>query len=184
MKHDRISIRYAKAFIELADEMKLAAQVFEDMKMVHHLCLVKGFVRTINCPVIKQAKKIAIINALLKDRIQELSLRYLSLIVRKGRENLVHGIALQYMKMYRNKIGIKEAFFKSAAPLNDETRKAVIDTLKTQLNADIELIADVNTELIGGFIVSIDGRRYDASIRSKLDRLTREFKVNIYEKGF
>lgn len=184
MKYERISIRYAKALYDLALEMNTDKAVFDDMLIVEDICRYKELTVIINSPVIKATKKIAIINALLKDRISELSLKYLLLIIRKQRENLFQNIAIQYISIYREKNNIKVAKFVSAAPITDVLKSEIKNTIQTLLNCKTELFADVKSSLIGGFVVTVDGKRYDASIKNKLDRLTKEFKTNIYEKGF
>lgn len=184
MKYERISIRYAKALYDLAEEMNISEKVFNDMFIVEELCTYKNLTSVINSPVIKTAKKTAIINSLLKDKICELSLKYLILVIRKQRECLLHGIAIKYLSLYREKNNIKVAKFTSATSIDDTLKNEIKNTIQNLLNCKTELVSATDPNLIGGFIVSVDGKRYDASIKNKLDRLTKEFKTNIYEKGF
>ena len=81
-------------------------------------------------------------------------------------------------------MGIKLAKFRSAIDINENIKLQVIQVLKNIFASDIELVTIVEPKLIGGFVLSIDGKRYDASIRNKLNRLSKEFKINIYEKIF
>jgi F-type H+-transporting ATPase subunit delta len=42
----------------------------------------------------------------------------------------------------------------------------------------------VNPELIGGFVLEFDQKRYDASVANKLDVLRNNFTKNFYIKEF
>ncbi|HRS53733.1 MAG TPA: ATP synthase F1 subunit delta [Bacteroidales bacterium] len=184
MKYENISIRYAKALFNLAQELNLVQIVADDMRIIQYVFGFKELNQTINNPIIKQSKKISIVKALLKDKINEISLKYLILVIRRKRENLIYDIANQYINIYREKMGIKLAKFRSAIDINENIKLQVIQVLKNIFASDIELVTIVEPKLIGGFVLSIDGKRYDASIRNKLNRLSKEFKINIYEKIF
>ena len=43
---------------------------------------------------------------------------------------------------------------------------------------------EVKEELIGGFIFSYEDKQYDASILKRIKNLRKEFKHNLYIKGF
>jgi F-type H+-transporting ATPase subunit delta len=52
----------------------------------------------------------------------------------------------------------------------------------THENLDIEI--KVNPDLIGGFTMEFDSKRYDASIANKLAELKSEFTKNLYIKEY
>jgi F-type H+-transporting ATPase subunit delta len=184
MKYEKISIRYAKALFDLTSEMNLEEIVFNDMIVVEQVCNIREFTVTMNSPIIKESKKISIINALFKNKIHTLTFKYLILIIRKQREALIQTIAQQFINLYREKNNIKVAYFKCAAPIDDNFKTHIQKVIEKILNCKTELVVSIEPKLIGGFVVTVDGKRYDASIKNKLDRLSKEFKINIYEKGF
>jgi F-type H+-transporting ATPase subunit delta len=48
----------------------------------------------------------------------------------------------------------------------------------------LEIVTQVDPELIGGFVLQFDNKRYDASIAHKLDELRSAFSKNLYIKEF
>jgi F-type H+-transporting ATPase subunit delta len=74
----------------------------------------------------------------------------------------------------------------AAAPLSD----AVVSDLKARLlasgitNPNLDIETSVDPELIGGFVLEFDNKRYDASVASKLADLNAEFTKNLYIKEF
>ena len=68
----------------------------------------------------------------------------------------------------------------SAVGLDDKLRKQVYDLIRNSTNSEVELIEKIDKKLIGGFILRMDDKQYDASISSELRKLTQAFSSNPY----
>jgi F-type H+-transporting ATPase subunit delta len=73
---------------------------------------------------------------------------------------------------------------KTAAKANDALVIQLKDILKKQLKANIDLVESVNPNLVGGFVLTYEDKQYDASIRRNINRLKKEYNINIYESKF
>ena len=185
MKETKISIRYAKALFELALEQGIEERVKDDMTLVKEVCLAnKDLVKMLTSPVIKVSIKDKILKSIFAEHLHKLTISFISLIIRKGREALVADIAVDYVDRYKEFKGIKTAYIKTASKLDDKLIKQLIAKLQEVTHSKIELIEEVNKELVGGFILQIDDNQYDASIINRLKHLKRDFKDNLYVKGF
>lgn len=185
MKETRLAIRYAKALLELALEKHLEEKVKDDMKLVAEVCETnKDFRRMLLNPVINTLKKEAILTEIFKDKTDNLSILFLKLITSKNREDHIHEIAKEYIELYKIEKGIKTAIIETPVKIDDATKNAIITLLTNNTKSKIELIEKINTDLIGGFKLTFDNKQYDTTILSQIQKLKREFNVNIYEKGF
>lgn len=185
MKETKISIRYAKALFELALEQGIEERVKDDMMLIKEVCASNNeLIRILVSPVIKVAVKDKILKSIFAEHIHKLSISFISLIVRKGRESLVVEIACDYVARYKEFKGIKIAYVKTAKKFDDKTRQQLIEKLQAISHSQIELVEEINEDLVGGFILKIDDNQYDASILSRLKRLKRDFKDNLYVKGY
>lgn len=69
-------------------------------------------------------------------------------------------------------LGHIEATVTTARPLTDELRKELLDYVKRiEGSSDITLNESVDPSLLGGVIVETPGKRFDASVSTKLKRL-------------
>jgi F-type H+-transporting ATPase subunit delta len=68
----------------------------------------------------------------------------------------------------------------TAAGLDDQLRKQVYQLVKDSMKSEVELVEKVDDKLIGGFVLRIGDKQYDASVAAALRKLTREFSVNPY----
>lgn len=185
MKETKISIRYAKALFELALEQGIEERVKDDMILVKEVCLSnKDLGKVLISPIIKVSAKDRVMKSIFAEHLQKLPMSFISLIIRKGRESLVIDIASDYILKYKEFKGIKTAYVKTATKFDDITRQKLIEKLQEVTKSQIELVEEVKEDLIGGLILQIDDNQYDASIINRLKRLNRDFKDNLYVKGF
>ncbi len=185
MKETRIASRYAKSLFELSLEMKLIDDVFNDMKLIGDTFSSNKELKRFLCsPIIRNDKKKSVLLEIFKDKISLISEKFVQIIVRKGRINIMDHISFEFIKLYKEFKGIKTAYVKSAVPLNDISRSELLKKLASFTSCEVELIEEVDANLIGGFIITVDDIQYDATIMSKLKKMKKDFKDNIYVKGF
>jgi F-type H+-transporting ATPase subunit delta len=77
----------------------------------------------------------------------------------------------RFGELVRRERGISLAEVRTALPLETEQRAAIAERLRTLTGDRIEMHEVVDESLIGGLSVRIGDRLYDASVRSRLERL-------------
>jgi len=74
----------------------------------------------------------------------------------------------------------------TATPLNEGVKgsieKALLDSNVTDKEVDVESIVD--EDIIGGFVIEVGDKLYDASVLHKLNKVRKEFSQNKYIKSF
>jgi F-type H+-transporting ATPase subunit delta len=76
-----------------------------------------------------------------------------------------------FATLLRRERGVSLAEVRTALPLDEEQRDAVTERLHQLTGDEIEINELVDESLIGGITVRIGDRLYDASVRSRLERL-------------
>jgi len=184
MKNQRIAVRYAKALFMLSKEFNMTDKVKADMALIEEV--IKNspdFKAFLASPIIREEKKLKVIEEIFAQKINEITHKFINLIVGKRRFMYIDAIAVEYLNFFRAFKGIKKAQIQSVVPLNDENKQSILEILKAFTHTEIELIEELRKELIGGFVLKIDDKQYDASIKSKITKLTKEYSINVYEKG-
>ncbi len=185
MKGKIIAKRYAKALFDLAIEKDLQERINHDALLIYDVCVSnREFILVLRSPVIKEKKKLAIIDQIFRKHLHELTLSFLKIITSHRREGIIKEIAKQIIEIYKKYKNIITTTLTTAVKLNDDIRKRIIALLKEQTKAEIELHEEINEELIGGFVLSYDDKQYDASIITQLQKLHHEFDENLYIKGY
>ena len=185
MKETRVAKRYAKALFDLSIELGLLDTVINDIELIHTVCTEnRDFVLLLKSPVIKETKKQAILTDIFQKKLHELTYKFLMVITRNRREQIILEISEQFINIFKEFKNILPATLITAVKLDDETRERIVKLSGERTNTTIELTEEVDDEIIGGFILEFEDKQYDASILRKIKNLKKEFDVNLYIKGF
>jgi len=181
-----LSKRYAKALFGLALEMNILEPVMKDLELIFTVYKEnKDFRLILDAPIVSMDKKKAVFNGLFKERINEITFKYLMIILRKKREAYLGAIAEQFISLYKKFKNIIIVHLQTAAEIDESIRKKVIKLMEDQTRGIIELNETIKKEIIGGFILIYGDKKYDDSIRTQLQMIKRDIAdINLYVRGF
>lgn len=185
MSYSKITLRYAAAFFDLAEENKILVKTSSDMALLKSICHSnRDFVNMLQNPVISAERKKKAIHQIFNASFQTLTLRFIDLMIRKRREKYLPSIADAFDDLYKESLGIKTAYVASAIALEEKEKTPVLAILKKITDKKIDLIESVNEKLIGGFVINIDDYQIDQSLANKVKELKKDFEKNLFIKGF
>jgi F-type H+-transporting ATPase subunit delta len=172
MNHSAINVRYAKAFFSLAKENKMLELLKPDVDLIYNICIESNdFILFLESPVVKTSKKKQLIDIIFSEKVDKLTLDFLKLIVENKREVHIPDICLNFLEMVRKDQNIKSAVITTATGIEKASLEKVKTLLEKELNAKIELSAMIKPELIGGLVLRIDDKQYDASVATQLKKI-------------
>ncbi len=99
------------------------------------------------------------------------ALNLVLLMVRRGRPGVIDAMVRRFGELVRRERGISLAEVRTALPLDAAQRDDVLARLRELTGEEVEINEVVDEALIGGIAVRIGDRLYDASVRSRLERL-------------
>ena len=135
------------------------------------------FRQILDNPVIKPPQKRKVMSELLEKRVHSLTLNFINLIIRNRRELLLADVARNFIDLYEKSKGIKRAHVVSAAGMDAPSKQQLQQQLNVLFKANVQMTADVNPDLIGGFILRVGDQQYDASLLSALKRMQETLTV-------
>lgn len=182
MPNPRLANRYAKSIVDLAIEKNQLEVVYADMKYIQAVCMAsKEFISLLKSPVIKADKKIAIIEAVTKGNVSELTNLFNKLLVNKGRESDLFEIANAIIDQYNEIKGIHQVTLTTAVEVSDSIKSAIESKIKAEQGLEnVELTTKVDESLIGGFVLEFNNNLVDASIARDLRDVKKQFAKNFY----
>lgn len=172
MDQSAITVRYAKAFFSIAKEKKKLDKLSTDIQLVFEVCKTSDdFILLLESPIVKTSKKISVISMIFSGKIDELTLNFLRLIVQNKREAYIPGICRNFLDFARKDQNIKSAVLTTAAEMDAAILEKVELLLAKELKASVELSIQVNPEILGGLVLRIDDKQYDASVSTQLKKI-------------
>ena len=167
-----ISARYAKALLAYAMEYGAEDAVYGSMKeLVRTLQQVREFHVLLRNPLLKPARRVELIcSAMGSSSLLE---RFVSLVVKEEREDMLIFIAYEYMAIYRKAKGISAVRFVTAKPLDEESKSRLERLIEESEGVKVEMEYVVDDSIIGGFRMEVASRRIDASVEGQLRRIRK-----------
>lgn len=186
MKQLRVSNRYAKSILTLAMDRNELEKVRQDMQLIGDtIGDSRDLSNALKSPIIKSDAKLKVLDTLFGDKVNEMVMGFVRILVRKGREHLLHEICEEFEKQYKTLKNITSVVVTTAIPVDDQLRvhiESFIGGLKQSLGitGHIDLREEVRPEIIGGFIVRAGDLQIDHSVSRKFDDLRIAFSKNLY----
>ena len=172
MNNCKISIRYAKALLSSAKEAKVEEKVYSEMTTLESaFAQIQLLKQAMTNPTLTKEEKIKLLNSVFNNKASKLTQGFITLVVENGREDYFHRIALSFQELYRKDKNIVVTHLTTAIELDEPLKKKIINSVEEQENSKVELRTEVNPDIIGGYILDIDGKRLDASIIRQLSKL-------------
>jgi F-type H+-transporting ATPase subunit delta len=171
----RAAIRYAKAILDIADSKSVANEVSNDMSLIASTIKINAELSafilkpTITVEVKESAllEVFASVNAVTKSLFHLLS--------ENKRFEILDSIAIEYNKLFDIQNGVEVAKVTTAIPM-DEALEAKVSAKIASISSSKKITIEntVDPSIIGGFILRIGDKQYNASIADRLQVLKRE----------
>lgn len=127
--------------------------------------------RLLQHPAIPFAEKERVLRAVMGRGVAAAAVNLVLLMVRRGRPAAVEPMIARFSELLRRERGVALAQVRTALPLDDGQRAEVAARLRALTGSQVEMDETVDPDLIGGIAVRIGDQLYDASVRSRLERL-------------
>jgi F-type H+-transporting ATPase subunit delta len=170
--------RYATALFELALEENALDSVKADLENFGALLDASAdLVRLVRSPVFSAEEQVRAIGAVLdKVGIGGLALKFLKLVAANRRLFAVREMIKAFRTLVSRHKGEIRAEIVVAEPIADQHLAALKDMLKAATDKDVALEVKVDRTILGGLIVKLGSRMFDASLKSKLNSIRLAMK--------
>ena len=178
MDNGKISVRYARALFQVAQEQGCEAAVYEGFTHFTHnyLLAIGQFNEVLADPIVAREEKVKLLEMAVGEPMHDTLKQFIAFVADQKREDKMFLIAMKYMEMYREKHHILSTQVTTATQLPEETYDKIKAFVKQTFDADAELDVRIDPSLIGGFILDIENSQMDASVAGQLNALKNRLK--------
>jgi F-type H+-transporting ATPase subunit delta len=186
MSVTRIASRYAKSLLDLAKENGKLEEIYRDVKDFSETVKNRDFLLMVKSPIINTDKKAQIFDTLFKNKYDKITSGFFSIILRKGREMYLPEIADQFISQYKVFKHVSTVYITTAVKIDDKNMAQIKSKLLASDITDdnVEIITKIDPNIMGGFVIEIGDKLYDASVAHNLDQLRKEFSDNLFVKTY
>ena len=174
MDQGRVSVSYAKALLHWAIEKGAAQEVYsQSVKLRVLLDSDPDVMLLLTNPMASLSKRVDIFSKVLKDYTPNL-IEFVSLILRKQRGKNLKNILLVFERIYREKFGVIKCIVESSSELGEGAKKSIGLYLEQKYKKSVELEFVIKPEIIGGFILTIEDKLLDKSVKGELEKFRKQ----------
>lgn len=172
MVEGSVARRYAKALIEIAKEASLVDRFGDDLRRFAHVLEGPELSGLMASPVFTNSERRAVLDQLLPSAALHPSVvNFLRLLLDKDRFGAIQGIVREYGALADIEAGRIRAIVTTSVALAPALQASVQQAIAQSTGKQVVLETRIDPTLLGGIVAQVGGRVYDASLRTRLERL-------------
>lgn len=177
---EKISVPYAEALLELAQNSNLISEAEQDLSFISNVLSNSKDLRLFLAnPLISVLDKKDLLNKLFRDKVNYFILNFLLVLINRRRITLLITIINKYMELSYKLNALTIAELSTTIAFNEEQQSSLIQKIKNITHSkNVKLTTNIDSSLIGGFVVKIGSKVVDASLAGKLKQMSFYLNTN------
>ncbi|MTI83593.1 MAG: ATP synthase F1 subunit delta [Firmicutes bacterium] len=169
--------RYAEALYEIAVANEVVDKTEEELRAVVNLLEEEpDLKKVLYHPRITATQKKDVLKAVLEDKISQVAMNFLCLIVDRQREVYLASMLEVFVDYANRARNISDVEVTSAIELSKEDQKRLINVLGKVTGKEVRVSYSVDPSLIGGVVARIGDKVIDGSVKSRLESLREHLR--------
>ncbi len=170
---------YARALYDFSVEQNLMHQITADFQNLEvFLTETPDLTDYLNNPIIGTDQKQELLDKTLKTQLNQETFKFLSILVKRDRVNLIQPVITSYLNLVYELASIKMIEVSTAFAFTNIQKNTLIKKLKELTNArEIRLVINVDSSLIGGFLIKTDSKVIDFTVKNQLQLLAKHLNT-------
>nr|QCI05316.1 ATP synthase CF1 subunit delta [Compsothamnion thuyoides] len=170
----KVATPYAEALLGIAKKENALSTVNEDLSMILNALSESIDLKNIlSNPLIGVLAKKSILIELFQSKVHSFVLNFLLVLVDRRRIFLLSAIINRYLELsYKAESTVVVQLF-TAIVLSDLQHNAIIEKIKEMTQSqNVKLMIEIDSSLIGGFVLKIGSKVIDTSLAGKLRQIS------------
>ena len=163
---------YAVALFSIALESEEHAQIYGDMEYLKELVNDNPeYIDYLVNSSIPKSERVNNLREVFEGRVCDPVFAFLNVLLEHRDINVLLSAIDEFRSLYEDYMNVADAVVTSVVELTDEQKKKLISKLSIVTGKRIRATYVIDSSLIGGLSVTVDGRLYDGSIKKNLNNL-------------
>lgn len=179
MLTSKVAKRYAQGLLDFSAETGSVQSIFDEMKDVIKIMEQSKELNSFFATPFIDAKKKQNAATQIFDKFSQTTKNFINLVIKQGRETQLKNIAQEYINKVEDINGIQRITLTSATQLSQENIENILkSTSLFDAGKKYDIKTTINPEILGGYILRVGDQQVDASVKTKLSNLRKEFQLN------
>lgn len=176
----KIANPYAEALLELSQLNNVIQTTSQDLSFISQMISDSPeFKSFLSNPLIDTNSKKNVLNQVFSNQINDYVLKFLFVLIDRRRIFLLELVIEKYFSLVYESEATIVAEISSVSGLTEEQHDNLIEKIKMMTEGkQVKLITNIDSSLIGGFILKIGSKVIDASLSGKLQQIAFYLETN------
>jgi len=172
---EKVANPYARALYDFSVEKNLMHQITADFQNLEiSLTENPDLTDYLNNPLISVEQKQELLEKALKSELNQETFKFISVLNKRKRINLLPAVISNYLELVYELASIKMIEVSTAFAFTNLQKNTLIKKLKELTNArEIRLVINVDSSLIGGFLIKTNSKVADFTVKNQLQLLAK-----------
>ncbi len=171
---------YGGSLYELARDEGLTGKILPELELCRRILEeTPEYMRLLSTPALTKEARRRAVDESFGPQVHPYLAGFMKLLVDRNSIREFPGCVRAFRERYNEDNGILEVTATTAVELTDAAREKLIKKLAGMFGKRIVLEARVDPAVLGGMRLECAGRRYDGTVRDRLDRIERGLRETV-----
>jgi F-type H+-transporting ATPase subunit delta len=173
-----ISARFAKALYDYSSSVSEEDAVMGELNLLFDIINnIQELSDSLKSPLVPYESKLNLLITATGGSTSDSNRRFFQMLLNHRREYLIDDICVKYRQVYETEKNILRVRLTTAVPLDNQRTNTLHNKLENATGKKIHLTHSVQPDIIGGFVLTTDEKRLDASVRTRLQDIRKKLTL-------
>jgi len=169
---------YAEALFMLAREENSVEDFYKSLEIANEAFKQNPeYLQFLATPSIPKSERTEALAVAFADKINQHILSFLQLLCEHGKAEQFFDCFAEFCRLREWASGTVVAVVKTAVELSESQRQGLIDGLEKRTGKKVVIKSEIDSKLLGGIVVELDGEILDGSVKNNLKRAREVISV-------
>jgi F-type H+-transporting ATPase subunit delta len=171
---------YAQGLLDNVPDDDRAEEIVGELdEIVRMLDEIEGFESLLTRAMLTRTQRDALVQRVFCGRVSELAEAFMTILGRRNRLSIIRPAAGQFRKLLNIRKGLLEVHVTTAVPLDEQRHAEVTEMISKELDSEVIVIGHVDEEMLGGIVIRVGDRVYNASLSLSIEKLSNRLARRI-----
>ena len=165
---------YGQSLYDLAAESNLSDEILGEMEVINGIFKENpDYITLLSEPSVPKKERLQLVDQAFGNGCQEYLLNFIKILIEKGILREFSACQKRYRRCYNEEHGIADALVTTAVALDDTQLSQLKSKLETISGKKVLLKQKVDSNVLGGVRVDLEGQLFDGTVKGRLSELRK-----------
>jgi F-type H+-transporting ATPase subunit delta len=171
---------YAQALLDNVPDNERADEIADELDaIVRLLDDIEGFDALLTRAMLTRTQRDELVERVFSGRVSEPVEAFVTVLGRRNRLDVIRGAAARFRQLLNTRKGLLEVHATTSEPLDEKRRAEIAGMISEQLGSEVILIDHVDPDMLGGVVVRVGDRVFNASLSTSIEKLSNRLARRI-----